>query len=318
MAHKIVIADCDHNDIDIEKVILSENGLDCDWRKCITEDELIKGCTDASVLIIQYAKVTRRVMEKLPDLKLVIRYGVGYDTVDVPAAMELGIEVCNVPDYGTNEVADHALAHTLCLLRKLYKTNSDIRSGEWNFISTMPIRRINCLTVGVIGFGRIGKQYAKRMEAFGAKIIAYDVREVEAPSYVSLVSFDELLSASDIISIHCPADNNLNLIGEKEFESMKDGVYLINVSRGGIIDEEALDNALSSGKVAGCGLDVALKEPLPSNHPLLRHENLTVSPHMAWYSEDSAQELKRKVALEATRFVKGESVLYSVITNSTN
>ena len=313
MCCKIVICDLDHRDINIEKEVFDAAGIEIDWRNCVTEDEVIAGCADANVLLIQYARISQKVMEALPNLKLVVRYGVGYDTVDTKAARELGVEVCNVPDYGTNEVADQAMAHTLCLVRKLYMTNSDIRQGDWNFINTMPVRRISTLTVGIIGLGRIGMEYAKRMNAFGAKIIAVEKRNINAPDYVTMVGLDEVIAQSDIISIHCPADDNINLISEKEFAAMKDGVILINVSRGGIVNEEALDKALFSGKLSGCGLDVAAKEPLPKDHPLLRHNNVTVSPHMAWYSEESAKELKRKVAEEAVRFAKGEPVRYSVL-----
>ena len=313
MAHKIVISDCDHHDIDIERGVLAAAGLEVDWRKCFTEEEVIEGCADASILMIQYARLSRRVMESLPNLKQIVRYGVGYDTVDVAAAKELGIQVCNVPDYGTNEVADQAMAHTLCLVRKLYMTNSDIRQGTWNFIKTVPVRRISCLTVGIIGLGRIGSQYAKRMHAFDAKIIACDIRVTPVPDYVTIVSFDELIRTADIISVHCPAQGNIDLIGASEFSKMKDGAILINVSRGGIVNEAALEAALASKKLAGCGLDVTAKEPMPADHPLLRYDNLTVSPHMAWYSEESAAELKRKAAEEAVRFVKGEAVFYSVI-----
>jgi D-3-phosphoglycerate dehydrogenase len=312
LMHKIVIADCDHDNIDIELEVFAKNGLSCQWRKCISEDEVISGCADAGVLLIQYAKISRRVMQELPNLKQVVRYGVGYDTVDIAAAKELGITVCNIPDYGTNEVADQAMAHTLCLLRKLYLTNTDIRNGKWNFIDTVPINRMSCLTVGIIGFGRIGRQYAKRINAFGCRIITTERKNMGVPDYVTMVSFEELLKQSDIISVHCPANGNIGLIGEKEFALMKDGSFLINTSRGGIIDEDALDKALASGKLAGCGLDVVCSEPLPENHQLLRHKNLTVSPHMAWYSEEAACELKRKVAEEAVRFVKGESVYYPV------
>ena len=313
MSCKIVICDLDHRDINIEKEVFNAAGIEIDWRSCVTEEEVIAGCADANVLLIQYARISQKVMEALPNLKLVVRYGVGYDTVDTKAARKLGVEVCNVPDYGTNEVADQAMAHTLCLVRKLYMTNSDIRQGDWNFINTMPVRRISTLTVGIIGLGRIGMEYAKRMNAFGAKIIASEQRDINPPDYVTMVGLDEVITQSDIISIHCPADDNINLIGEKEFAAMKDGVILINVSRGGIVNEEALNKALASGKLSGCGLDVAAKEPLPKDHPLLRHNNVTVSPHMAWYSEESAKELKRKVAEEAVRFAKGKPVRYSVL-----
>lgn len=313
MQHKIVIADCDHDGIDIELSVFREHGLECDLRKCISEDEVIEGCADATILLIQYARISRRVLEALPNIALVVRYGVGFDTVDIAAARDLGVQVCNIPDYSTNEVADHAVAHTLCLQRKLYMTNSNIRMGSWNYLDTVPIKRINSQTVGIIGVGRIGAQYAKRMNAFGAKIIAADPTEKDVPEYVESVSLNELLRRADIISIHCPADGNKDLIGDAEFAIMKDGVYLINTARGGIVNEDALLRALQSKKLGGYGLDVAESEPIGKDHPLLKHENVVVSPHNAWYSEESAQELKLKVALEATSFAKGEKLRYPLI-----
>lgn len=314
MEHKIVIADCDHDNIDIELDVLKSRGLPpCDWRRCITEQEVIDGCGDAEVLIIQYAKISRKVMEKLSNLKQVVRYGVGVDTVDLKAAKEHGITVCNVPDYGMNEVADQAMAHTLNLLRKVYLTNEHIREGVWDFNKIVPIHRFSEQTVGIIGLGRIGKQYAKRLHSFGFNIIATDDKVKDVPEYVTMVAYEDLLRRSDVISVHCPADDNIDLIGEREFGLMKDGVYLINVSRGGIVNEQALDRALTSGKIAGAGIDVVAQEPMARDDCLLRHKNLSISPHMAWYSEESAKELKRKVAEEAARFVKGEAVHYSLV-----
>jgi len=313
MEHKIVIADCDLDNIDAELAIFRENGFGCDWRNCIMEDEVIAGCGDATVLIVQYAKLSRRAIAALPKLQLIVCYGTGTDTVDLEAAREHGIRVCNVPDYCTNEVADQAAAHTLSLQRKLYQANIDVRQGRWNYADTMPVRRLGALVVGVIGFGRIGKAYAKRMHAFGASILATASRSQEIPDYVTVVHLDDLLRQSDIISIHCPGDGNENLIGDREFSMMKDGAYLINVSRGIIIDEAALDRALVSGKLAGCGLDVVREEPLPAGHFLLRHSNLTISPHSGWYSEESEQELKRKATEEVLRFIKGEPVHHPVV-----
>ena len=313
MNHKIVISDCDLDNIDTELEIFRKSGYSCDWRNCISEEEVIAGCKDATVLLVQYAKLSRRVIEALPNLRQIVCYGTGTDTVDLEAAREHGIRVCNVPDYCTNEVADQAAAHTLSLQRKLYQTNVDVRQGRWNYIDIMPIRRLASQTIGIIGLGRIGKAYAKRMHAFGAKIIATPTRAQDVPDYITILPLEELLTQADIISIHCPANGNQNLIGDREFAIMKDGAYLINVSRGSIVDEEALDRALSSKKLAGCGLDVAVTEPMPAHHPLLRHENLTISPHSGWYSEEAERELAQKVTEEVLRFVKGESVHYPVV-----
>ena len=314
---KIVISDLDHANIDAELDVFKQHSIefnpDSDWRAAVSDQDIIDTCGDAAVLCIQYGNITRRVMESLPNLKQIVRYGVGYDTVDVVSAKELGVEVCNVPDYGTSEVADHAVALTLWLHRKLYMTNRDIRNGRWNYIDTIPVKRLSETTVGIIGLGRIGTAYATRMHAFGSRIIAEDDRLVAHPNYVTMVSLEKLLQESDIISIHCPADHAQNLIGSAEFAQMKPDAILINVSRGGIVDEDALEVALATNQIAGCGLDVAKNEPLPKGHPLLKHDNLLISPHMAWYSEESAYELKRKVAEEAARFVNGEAVQYSVI-----
>ena len=314
MQRHIVISDCDHDNIEPELEVLKKHGLRCELRKCVKEQEVIDGCKDATVLIVQYAQITRRAMQELPNLKQVVRYGVGVDTVDVDAATEHGVQICNVPDYGTNEVADQAMAHTLYLMRKLYKTNEDIRAGCWDYTRAKPIRRMSCLSAGIIGLGRIGKQYAKRMHAFGFQILAADPAAFDVPDYVSIVPLETLLKQADVISIHCPSDGNIDLISEREIAMMKDGVYIINTARGGILNEDALEKALSSGKVAGAGLDVASKEPIPADHPLLRHKNASVSPHIAWHSEEAARELKRKVAEEAVRFITGQPVHYPVNT----
>jgi len=313
MEHKIVISDCDHNSVDIEMSTFRESGLTCDKLQCMTEEELITGCADATVMIVQNARITRNVLQNLPKLKHIVRYGVGFDAVDIGTARELGIQVSNVPDYGTHEVADQAAALTLALYRKLNLADSAVRQGRWNYEEFIPIHRFSALTVGLIGIGRIGEQYALRMNAFGPKIIAVDDKARSIPDFVTIKSFEEVIKQSDIISIHCPADGNIDLIGADEINSMKDGVIIVNVSRGGIINEEALDKALASGKVSGCGLDVTAVEPIPADNPLLRHKNLTITPHMGWYTEEAAKELKQKVAQEAIRFVKGEKILYSVI-----
>lgn len=312
MEHKIVISDCDHNDIRMETEVLAGEGLSCDRRKCLSEDEVIAGCADATVLLVQFARIGAKVIAALPGLKQVVRYGVGYDNVDIQAAREAGVTVCNVPDYGMAEVADHAMAMSLCLLRKLRVADAAVRRGSWTYSHTVPIRRIGTLTAGIVGFGRIGREYAKRMHAFGARILVTGRRVPETPEYARAVGLEELLRESDVISLHCPSGGNIGMIGPAEFALMKEGTVIVNTARGGIVDEAALDKALSSGKLAGYGLDVALAEPLPADSPLLRHENLVASPHMAWYSEEASRELKRKVAEEAVRFVGGREPAYRI------
>lgn len=316
MGFKVIITDCDHENVNIENDILKDAGLDYELLKCKTEEDIINNCKGANGFIDQYAPITERVLKELPSLKFVVRYGVGVDNIDVKAATKYGVQVCNVPDYGMNEVADQALALMLALTRKITLTNELTRSGVWDFKRSMPIYRHGVQTVGIIGLGRIGSAFAKRVNALGCRVIGYDIAYVEKkkryPEFVEYVSLEELLKTSDIVSIHIPSDNAINLIDEEQFKMMKPSAYLINVSRGGIVNEGALDKALTEKWIAGAGIDVVAKEPLSKDSPLFKHKNIIVTPHMAWYSEESARELKRKVAEETVRFAKGEEVHYPI------
>lgn len=319
-AIKVIITDCDHDNIDIESEILSSPNFDLEWKNCIEEQDLIDQCQDGEAFIIQYAKITEKVLANLPNLKLVVRYGVGVNTIDLDAATRFGVQICNIPDYGTHEVADHALALLLNLTRKISLNNELIREGNWNFLNSIPIFRHSEQTVGIIGIGRIGTAFAQRVNALGCKVNAYDPKHLKCttkkvPDFIQLVELDELLQSSDIISIHCPLETAVNLIDEPQLKSMKQTAYLINVARGGIINETALDKALTEGWIAGAAVDVAEIEPIPKEHPLFKHKNFISTPHMGWYSEQSALELKRKVAEEVKRFLNNEPVHYPVNTH---
>lgn len=314
---KVIITDCDHENINIETSILNNADIPFKLLQCKTEDDLINNCKGADILINQYAPITQNVMEKLsPELKLVVRYGVGVDNVNVKAAEKMGITVCNVPDYGTNEVADHALSLMLAVQRKIVLMSNYTKNEKWDYVKAIPVHRHGTLTVGIVGIGRIGKAFAKRVSVLGCNVVAYDPKFdkniKDCRSFVKFVTMEELLDISDIISIHCPSDNTIGLFNDEAFNRMKKTAYIINTARGGIIDEEALDRALSQGKIAGAAIDVVKKEPMSTESPLFRHENFICTPHMAWYSEEAALELKRKVAEEAVRFAKGEEVFYPV------
>lgn len=314
---KIVICDLDHKDIEPEMKVLDKAGYEYKWLKCQTQEEVIEKCKGATVLLNQYVKMDEKIFSALPEVKCIVRYGVGVDNVAVDDATKYGVQICNVPDYGTREVADQALSHMMMLVRKLNISNKLIREGIWDYQYNIPVKRLSDTTVGVFGVGRIGTEFAKRVRALGCKVIAYDINhnnsERSFPDFVEFVSFDEFLKKSDIISIHSPKDDTTyHAFSKKEFEKMKDTAYIINVSRGGIIDEDALLFALENKLIAGAGLDVVEKEPLTKDNPLLKFDNFTISPHAAWYSEESAVELKRKVAEEAVRFMNGEKVHYPV------
>lgn len=314
---KIIITDCDHENINIETSILNQAKIPFQLMQCKTEDDLIYKCKGADILINQYAPITQNVIKRLsPELKLVVRYGVGVDNVDLIEATRLGIIICNVPDYGTNEVADHALSLMLAMQRKIVCMNNYTKDGKWDYSKAIPIYRHSTLTVGIIGMGRIGKAFSKRVHALNCNVIAHDPnpeREIDDNyEFIRFVTMDELIINSDIISIHCPVNNAVNLFDDEIFDRMKNTAYIINTARGGIIDEDALNRALTQGKIAGAAIDVAKIEPLSIDSPLFKHENFICTPHMAWYSEEASLELKRKAAEEAVRFAKGEKVFYSV------
>lgn len=312
---KVIITDCDHDHIDIERSIFEEAGIEMELLQAITEDEVIEQCQDAEIFVVQYAKISRKVMENCPKLKYVVRYGVGVDTVDVTAATELGIQVGNVPDYGMNEVADHAIALALSMTRKVVEMNQFTKNEKWDYTKAIPVHRFCKMTVGVIGLGRIGRNFAQKMHALGFRVIGTDPYfkpTEETDAYVKAVSMDEVIETSDIISLHCPADGNKDLFCKDTFKRMKNNAILINVARGGIINESDLEWALTEAEIGGAALDCMMGEPVSKDSPLFKHENLLVTPHMAWYSEEAAQELKRKVAEEAVRFAKGEAIHYPI------
>ena len=312
---KVIITDCDHESMDIEEKIFADAGIEMELKQAFSEDEVIEQCQDGDIFIVQYANITEKVMDHCPKLKYVVRYGVGVDTVDVPAATSRGIQVGNVPDYGMNEVADHAIALALALSRKIVKMDAFTKDEKWDYIESIPVHRFSEQTVGVVGLGRIGRNFAKKMNGLGFRVIGTDpyfhaTRETE--EYLTAVSMDEVIEQSDIISLHCPADGNKDLFNEETFKKMKKTAVLINVARGGIINENDLEQALTKGEIGGAALDCMVGEPVGTDSPLFKHKNVIVTPHMAWYSEEAAKELKRKVAEESVRFAKGEPIHYPI------
>lgn len=311
----VAITDCDHDSIEVESEVLKAAGLEAPWLHCKTEEDLIRECVGFKTVMNQYAPFTEKVFNHLPDLKVIVRYGVGVDNVDLAAATRHGVKVCNVPDYGMYEVADHAMALTLALVRKIVFNNTNVKNGIWDYQKAIPIHRLSTQTVGVIGVGRIGTAYAERAKAFGMKILAYDEYARKAgktKDYMEMVSLDELLERSDIISVHCPLEGNRGLIAAPQFQKMKNSAYIINVSRGGIIHEQDLYNALVNKEIAGAACDVFSPEPVSKDNPLLTLPNFLATPHIAWYSVESAVELKRKTAEEAVRGALDQPLLHVV------
>ena len=304
--YQVVITDCDHGSIEEEKEVISQIGAELILAQVRNEEELIRTCKEADGLINQYALLNRKVLENLPQCKVIARYGVGVDSVDLKAATDLGIMVANVPDYCIEEVASHAVALILTLARKTALFDRQVKSGQWDFRMGIPIGRLRGKMLGLIGSGKIGLGVAKMIAPFGVKVMAYDPFLKENPEGIQLKDFETVLKESDFISIHCPLnDSTRHLIGEKEFSKMGKKPLLINTSRGPIIDEEALIKALKGGQISGAGLDVLEKEPPDVSNPLLKMDNVILSPHVGFYSVESISELKRRTAQNVADVLMG-------------
>jgi D-3-phosphoglycerate dehydrogenase len=304
---KVVITDCDHGFITQEENEFKRIGAELVLAQVKEEDDLIRVCQEADGLINQYALLTRRVLENLPKCKVISRYGVGLDPVDIKAATDLGIIVANVPDYCVNEVADQTVSMLLALIRKTVFFDQKVKSGQWDFRQGRPIHHIRGKTLGLVGCGRIGLEVAKRIFSFGVSVVAFDPYIQKIRRGIRLTDLDTVLKESDFISIHCPLNEaTRHLIGEKEFQKMEKKPLIINTSRGPIIDESALIQALAKGQISGAGLDVLEKEPPDPENALLRMENVILSPHVGFYSEESIHELKRRAAKVVSAVLLGK------------
>ena len=323
MAHpnwKVVITDCDHGDIEEEKRIFGQMGVELSWLQLKTEEDLIRECKDAEGLLIQYAPLTRKVLGQLPRCKVLSRYGVGVDSIDLKAATDLGIIVANVPDYCVDEVAIQAVTLFMALIRKTVFFDQKVRAGHWDFTEGGPIHRIRGRTMGLVGCGKIGMEVAKMASTLGMQVLAFDPY-IQKAEGIRLVDLDTLFKESDFISIHCPLNESTrHLIGEKAFHQMKKRPLIVNTSRGPIIDGTALIEALKGGLISGAGLDVLEKEPLDPQSPLLRMENVIFSPHMGFYSEESIRELNWRTAENVADVLLGKwprSVVNREVTGKT-
>lgn len=278
---------------------LASAGIEWIAEQHSTPQSALEAARDADVVMLQSVRplLTRTVIEDLSKCRCLVRLGIGYDTVDVEAATSRGIPVCNVPTYCIDDVADHALALLLDGVRHIAKQDRWIRAGRWDRTGARPARRMRGGTLGLIGFGRIARALAERASGFGLELLTFDPyvdAETAARWGAQKVDLETLLLRSDFISVHCPLnDETHHLLGRREFALMKEGVFLVNTSRGPIVDEEALADALLAGKVWGAGLDVFEQEPLPLSSPLRAFENVTFTPHVGANSEESVTDLYR-------------------------
>ena len=310
MSYKVVIVESEYADTDVEAQALAPDGAELVRFQAFTEDELIEATRDADAILNQYAKITARVLESMPRCKGVVRYGVGFDNVDVEAATRCGIYVCNVPDYCEEEVASHALAMMLALHRRIPVLDAAIRRSAWDNRLLPPIPPLSGSTLGLLGFGRIARKLAQMVVSLGLRTITHDpyvTPDQTRPYNTDLVDRETLFRRSDFLSVHLPLnDQTRGCVNLDVLRLMKPTAYVVNTSRGGIIDEQGLVEALRQGCIGGAGLDTFANEPIDGTHPVLQFPNVVVTSHASWYSDRSEIELRRRAAEEAARLGRGE------------
>lgn len=310
MKFKVAISDYVFPDTKIEKKILRQIGAEIVAKQCKSVKELISITKDADGLLNCYFKpVGEKVFKESPKLKVVVRYGIGVDTIDVKAATKYGIMVANVPDYCIDEVSNHTIALLLSLVRKIIISNKKVKNGNYSLSYLKPMLKIEGKIAGFIGFGRIGRAVAKKLSNFKLKFVFYDpyINE-EKVGKAKKVELEQLLKVSDFILIHAPENNTTrHLLNRKKLSFVRPNAIIINTARGGIIDTEALVECLKNKKIAGAGLDVIENvPPISKDHSLCKMENVVLTPHSAWYSEDSIRELRKRAAEEVKRVLLGK------------
>ncbi len=309
MGWKVLITDHVWPTTDPERAVLEAAGAKVIVAPDGDEDTLINLAKDVDAIMTCFAKVTEKVIRSAEKCVAIGRFGVGTDNIDVATATELGIPVTYVPDYCVDEVSDHVLAMLHTWNRKIALFDQSVKSEGWGHLGlTMRIKRLRGKTIGIVGFGRIGQAVAEKASVFGLKILASDPvtpKEIVESYGGQLVTFEELLEQSDFVSLHAPlTPATEKLIGPREFDLMKYDSFLINAARGPLIDESALYDALSNGKIGGAGLDVMVENEPPKDHPLMQLENILITPHTAFFSQESTLELEERAASEVVRVYK--------------
>lgn len=315
---KVYISDYDYDNLDIEKEILEPIGAEVIGLQCKSGEGLGELAKDADILMCRYAKVTRATIEKLTKCQAICRYGIGIDTVDVQAVYDHGMILTNIPDFCTDEVAEHSLTLGFMLIRRIPIYDQATKKGSWRWQDAgVPIMRFRNMTWGLIGFGRIAQNITRKIQGCGFTIISYDpyVSEGYMTSYgVQKVDLDTLITTSDLVNVMCPyTDATHHIIDEERLRKMKSHAVVINCSRGKLVDNNALYKALTKGWIAAAGLDDVEDEPSkhpdwrPEDNPLFSLDNCIITPHCAFYSETSLYNNRKMTATNAKAVLLGEA-----------
>lgn len=314
----VVVTDWTFPDLAFEESILKPAGVTLLARACKSEAELIELCREADAVITQFARVNASVIQAMTRARVIVRYGVGVDNVDLEAARQRGIPVCNIPDYCLDEVADQTLAFILATTRQVVGNALHLRAGQWGLATPITsMQALRDLTVGVVGFGRIGREVVQRLIAFKARVLVFDPvvppAEVAKSGAVPISSLDALLPQCDIVTPHCPSNpNTRGLFNAASFAQMKRGAIFINVGRGDLVDSSALMAALHAGHLSAAALDVFDPEPIPTDHPIRQMPNVILAAHIASASVPAVRKLRETAATLALKAVRGESLPFIV------
>ncbi len=315
---RVLIAVTDSPFPNLDPAIAALARIDPELRmaKSASADDILDVAREADAVLVTYAKMPGELLNELKRCKVIGRFGLGVDNIDIPAAARLGITVTYVPDYCLREVSDHAMALLLALARKIPLSNRLVQSGRWEVPPIVPLRRLEGQVLGLVGFGNIPRALAPKAKAFGLAVIAHDPYvSVDAMQTLGVqsTSFEDLLSRADFVSLHAPlSPATRSLMNAAAFASMKKGAFLVNTARGPLVDETALAAALDSGHLAGAALDVVAVEPLTKDSPLLDRDNVILTPHTAFYSVEALEELQTKCAGDVARVLSGEAPVYPV------
>ena len=295
---KVLITDYQWPNLDIERSILEPLPAELIVAKTGREDELLQLAPPADAILTCWKEVTARVIDAAPKCRLIVRYGIGLDNIAVDHATRLGIPVTNAPTYCLEEVAEHALALMMALARRITRFDRAIRGGSYPGVEFAGMRRVSGKTLGIVGYGHIGRTLAPKARGLGLKVqVADPAVKTLPPEEGRVTGLDELLATSDFISLHAPlVPATRNLIGREALKAIKPGCVLVNTSRGGLVDPDAVLEALEAGRLGGCGLDVYPSEPPDLQHPLFRHPRFIPTPHAAFYSEESVANLQHTSA----------------------
>lgn len=312
---KAIVVDknsADGLDYSIQKEIFAKAGIEYILEDCQTEDEIIERCKDADALLVIYRKITPRIMDALPNCKVILRYGIGYDVIDVDAATARGIKVCNSPTHCLDEVATHTVALLLAAERKIVLYNDEVREGGWLANLGAKPHRLSSQTVGFVGFGNIARRASDFLKGFGFNMIAYDPflsEEVIASKGARKVELDELYAQSDVITIHTPLfDSTYHMINSESIAKMKDGVIIVNTSRGPIIKLDDLLDALKTDKIGCAALDVLETEPnVDVEKVFANRDKIIVTPHAAYNSVEAEAQMMEVIANTAVAVLNGEN-----------